>query len=293
MYGTGFRGAARRRRRDGRARARRGRACRCSRSTSRRASTARPARSPGAAVRATETICFAAYKPGLLFEPGRTHAGRVHGRRHRHRDRRRPATPQLAGARRRPISRCRRPRAESHKWSSGCLVVGGSSGMIGAPLLAGQRRAAQRRGHGRVRGARARPRPRRCRASELVARALPATADGALDEDAAAAVLKELGALPRARDRPRARPRPARRRPRCAGSSPRPTSAIVIDADALNALAVDPVGAARRGTRPGFRSRCSRRTRGEYERLAGRPVGDDRVDGRARPRARACTRSCC
>src|SRR5258705_10403046 len=31
----------------------------------------------GAAVRADETICFAAYKPGLLFEPGRSHAGRV------------------------------------------------------------------------------------------------------------------------------------------------------------------------------------------------------------------------
>src|SRR4051812_11048268 len=31
----------------------------------------------GAAVRADETIGFAAYKPGLLFEPGRAHAGRV------------------------------------------------------------------------------------------------------------------------------------------------------------------------------------------------------------------------
>src|SRR3954452_18996915 len=31
----------------------------------------------GGAVRAHETVCFAALKPGLLFEPGRTHAGRV------------------------------------------------------------------------------------------------------------------------------------------------------------------------------------------------------------------------
>ncbi|HEY5173020.1 MAG TPA: NAD(P)H-hydrate epimerase, partial [Acidimicrobiia bacterium] len=31
----------------------------------------------GDAVRAHETVCFAAFKPGLLFEPGRTHAGRV------------------------------------------------------------------------------------------------------------------------------------------------------------------------------------------------------------------------
>ena len=30
------------------------------------------------AVRANETICFAAFKPGLLFEPGAAHAGRVH-----------------------------------------------------------------------------------------------------------------------------------------------------------------------------------------------------------------------
>ena len=31
----------------------------------------------GAAVHADETVCFAALKPGLLFEPGRAHAGRV------------------------------------------------------------------------------------------------------------------------------------------------------------------------------------------------------------------------
>src|SRR5262245_33681070 len=32
---------------------------------------------PGEAMRAHETVCFAALKPGLLFEPGRSHAGRV------------------------------------------------------------------------------------------------------------------------------------------------------------------------------------------------------------------------
>ncbi len=32
----------------------------------------------GSAVRAEVTVCFAALKPGLLFEPGRSHAGRVH-----------------------------------------------------------------------------------------------------------------------------------------------------------------------------------------------------------------------
>ena len=32
----------------------------------------------GPAVAADLTVCFAAWKPGLLFEPGRSHAGRVH-----------------------------------------------------------------------------------------------------------------------------------------------------------------------------------------------------------------------
>ena len=31
----------------------------------------------GPAVRADRTVCFAAYKPGVLFEPGRSHAGVV------------------------------------------------------------------------------------------------------------------------------------------------------------------------------------------------------------------------
>ncbi len=37
----------------------------------------------GAAVRATATATFAAAKPGLWIEPGKTHAGRSPGRRHR------------------------------------------------------------------------------------------------------------------------------------------------------------------------------------------------------------------
>ena len=49
----------------------------------------------GTAVHADRTVTFAARKPGLLFEPGRSHAGEVHGRRHRHRPRarRRRARP--------------------------------------------------------------------------------------------------------------------------------------------------------------------------------------------------------
>ena len=163
MYGTGFRG-----RLEGPAemvatRDRRAPVCAFSRSTSPRASTDRRVRSSGAAVRATETICFAAYKPGLLFEPGRAHAGRVRvvdigiddldalGRV-------RSSRSSTSG-----ISSLPQPARESHKWSSGCLVVGGSGGMVGAPVLASQ--AALRCGAGMV--VCAVPAPRRPRRSRV------------------------------------------------------------------------------------------------------------------------------
>ena len=46
-------------------------------STSRRASTGSPARPTGRRSRADRTVTFAAPKPGLVFEPGRAHAGTV------------------------------------------------------------------------------------------------------------------------------------------------------------------------------------------------------------------------
>src|SRR5262249_30503805 len=146
---------------------------------------------PGEAVRADETCCFAALKPGLLFEPGRTHAGRVSvadigidataawsG----------PATLHVLDA---TDLRIPRRAAVGHKWSSGLLVVGGSAGMVGAPLLAGH--AAARCGAGMVvcalPGAEA---ASRAGGSELVVRALPATPDGALADDAPDAVLADI-----------------------------------------------------------------------------------------------------
>src|SRR5258707_10855064 len=81
------------------------------------------------------------------------------------------------------------PSAQSHKWSSGCLVVGGSGGMVGAPMLASQ--AALRCGAGMVvcavPGVAA---AATVSGQELVARALPGTPLGAFVEDAAAEVLK-------------------------------------------------------------------------------------------------------
>src|SRR5205085_8536572 len=124
----------------------------------------------------------------LLFEPGRAHAGRVEvvdigidvvtaG-------------PQLEVFDAFDLV-LPEPRADAHKWSSGCLVVGGSNGMIGAPVLAG--RAALRAGSGMVVCAvPGREAAAAVSGRELVARALPATSDGSLGEDAADEVLKDL-----------------------------------------------------------------------------------------------------
>ena len=225
----------------------------------------------GAAVRATETICFVAYKPGLLFEPGRAHAGRV-------------TVVDIGidvGATSASLAVFEAsdlvlpvPDVESHKWSSGCLVVGGSNGMIGAPLLAST--AALRGGAGMVVcGVPGADAAAQVSGRELVARALPTTAEGALDEDAAKAVLDDVARFRAVAIGPGLgrdeRTQAAVRRIVSEADAP-----IVIDADALNALAADPSALAERN--------AARRPlavltphAGEYERLAGYPVGDDRV----------------
>jgi ADP-dependent NAD(P)H-hydrate dehydratase / NAD(P)H-hydrate epimerase len=228
----------------------------------------------GAAVHARETICFAAYKPGLLFEPGASFAGRVAlvdiG----------IAVMSFDGVGGQcavlEVDDLALPdtNAASHKWSSGCLVVGGSSGMAGAPVLAGS--AALRCGAGMVvcavPGAAA---AAQVSGHELVARALPATDSGALDEGAAAEVLKELArfralAIGPGLGRERGTQAAARR---IIAEADVP---IVIDADALNAVAVDPsVLLARHNA--GYAPAVLTPHAGEYERLAGRPVGDDRL----------------
>ena len=229
----------------------------------------------GDAVRAHETVCFAALKPGLLFEPGRSRAGRV-------------VVVDIGvdiGARgmaRRPglsvldPSDLRLPRraAGGHKWSAGALVVGGSTGMSGAPLLAG--RAAARSGAGMVvcgiPGADA---AARAGGTELVTRALPATDDGALDADAAGFVLAEIERFSAVAIGPglgRAGGTQAAVR-RLVAECPVP---IVVDADGLNALADDPKALhARRAA--GFPPAILTPHAGEYARLAGAPLGVDRV----------------
>jgi NAD(P)H-hydrate epimerase len=166
------------------------------------------------------------------------------------------------------------PRADAHKWSSGCLVVGGSNGMVGAPVLAGS--AALRAGSGMVVCAvPGRDAAAAVSGRELVARALPATSDGSLEEDAADDVLKDLGRFRALAIGPGLGREPS------AQSAVRRLVAeadvpLVIDADALNAIAVAPsvleARAAARLAPPVLTPHA-----GEYERLAGHPVGEDRV----------------
>jgi ADP-dependent NAD(P)H-hydrate dehydratase / NAD(P)H-hydrate epimerase len=88
---------------------------------------------PGAAVRATTTVTFGAAKVGLAVAPGRFHAGSVQlapiglrPREHEH-----ALVPASA------LLEVPRKRADSTKYSAGSvLIVGGSRGLTGAPMLA-------------------------------------------------------------------------------------------------------------------------------------------------------------
>src|SRR4051794_37691733 len=143
----------------------------------------------GPGVRATETVTFAAVKPGLLFDPGREHAGDVDiadiG-----------IDPGVVAAgitEEADVSAwlpARKP--STHKWEvGGVMVVGGHTGMTGAPMFVSH--AAMRAGAGIVWcGV---PGPDAAAAgsgSEVITLALPETDDGALDGRAAATVLRDL-----------------------------------------------------------------------------------------------------
>ena len=237
---------------------------------------------------------FAARKPGLVFEPGRSLAGR---------GRSSPTSASPSTTRRtrrdsawstthRRRARGFRPRApDAHKWQSGALVVGGSAGMTGAPLLVSH--AAMRAGAGIVWCAlpgRRRRAPRVGERGDHQGRC-PPTRPASLATVPRTTLLADVGRFARAGDR--ARPR-RRRRSRCSSwcarivAEARPP--LVLDADGLNALAGD------------FTSLHARRTlgaptvltphAGEYERLMGAPVGR-RPAGRGpgagrRGRARWC-----
>jgi NAD(P)H-hydrate epimerase len=212
----------------------------------------------GGAVQADCTVTFAALKPGLLFEPGAAHAGGVVvvdiGI-----DAGEPSaglTEPLDVFLARPM---RDPTA--HKWQNAVMVVGGSDGMTGAPLMVSH--AAMRTGAGIVwccipgnHDAAA-----RAAGSEVITKDLAEITDALHDverfralvvgpglggDDHVAAGVREL-----------------------VSKAPVP---LVLDADGLNAL---------RGDLEPLRARGGATIvtphEGEYARLAGKPVGADRL----------------
>jgi ADP-dependent NAD(P)H-hydrate dehydratase / NAD(P)H-hydrate epimerase len=225
----------------------------------------------GGAVLADETLVLAALKPGLLFEPGRFHAGRVTiadiGIELGNVDVWNWTRADAANA---PLERW----PQEHKWSSAVLVVGGSTGMFGAPLLSA--RAAQRCGSGMVVVAA----PQGCDptqlAPEVVVRTIPTMPDGAMSDTAADAVLADLGRFAALVIGPGlGRLRPTQRAVRSiVASASVPT---VVDADALHALSPD-YSELKVRTTSGLPSAILTPHAGEFRSLSGRDIGTDRIE---------------
>ena len=230
----------------------------------------------GTAVMAERTVAFAALKPGLVQEPGRSNAGIVEvvdiGIDVAFDDAAAPVfvTERADVARWLPL---RDP--GTNKWSVGAvMVVGGSGGMTGAPSLVSH--AALRAGAGMVwAGVPGAVAAEAGSGSEVITRALPATPDGALDASAAEPVLDALdrfGALvvgPGLGGDDRTRAAVAR----LVAEAPVP---VVIDAEALNALARDPTPLRRRHD-AGHPAAVLTPHEGEFARIAGAPTGADRI----------------
>jgi ADP-dependent NAD(P)H-hydrate dehydratase / NAD(P)H-hydrate epimerase len=233
----------------------------------------------GPAVDAVATVCLAALKPGLLLYPGAALAGDVdvtdigidpH-----------TPPPSLGLTEEGDVAAwLSRREPESHKWSvGGVYVVGGSQGMTGAVMLAS--RAALRAGAGIVVAGLPGDAAARASGGEVITRPLPATPSGALDEDAAKEVLDGL-------DRFRAlivgpglgrAPATVAAVRRLVAEAPVP---LVLDADGLNALDGDVSLLAARPAATVVTPHA-----GEYARLAGEPVGEDRVAAARRLAERA------
>ena len=229
----------------------------------------------GIIVHAQRTVTFAARKPGLVFEPGRSHAGTVtvadigidlgpDGGDH-------PPLGLIGADDVRAWLPTRSP--DAHKWLAAVMVVGGSAGMTGAPMLVSH--AAMRAGAGIVWCALpGKAAARRASGSEVITRVLPANADGMLAPGAADTVLANIGRFAALAVGPGL------------GSDPSVASAVcslvaearvplVLDADGLNALGenLEPLRARHILGAPIVLTPHD----GEYARLVGHPVGDDRL----------------
>ena len=225
------------------------------------------------------TVTFAALKPGLLLEPGRSLAGEVvvadigldvvapRGRRRSSA----PTSPRWLPAR----------AGRAHKWRAGVLVVAGSPGMTGAAHLAAA--AAQRAGAGMVRLGSPGRRRRPGRPTEAVGVGAPGDGLGRrrrsrrIERLQAIVVGPGLGTATPARSGVRGvlaahRP-PCRRRRRRAHRARR--------------------GRRRRRSAPAAAATVLTPHDGEYERLAGAPPGRRPACGGARAGRGAPARSCC
>jgi ADP-dependent NAD(P)H-hydrate dehydratase / NAD(P)H-hydrate epimerase len=223
----------------------------------------------GDAVWACSTVTFAARKPGLCFEPGREHAGDVRvadiGI-----DVEELAVPRLDIVDESDVRPWLGPRdALANKWSAALLVIGGSGGMTGAPMFVSH--AAMRVGAGivwcGVPGAEA---AARAGGTEVVVRVLPASRDGDLD-DVPEDILDALGRFRAVAIGPGLGTAPATASV-VRDLVARVPAPLVLDADGLNAFAGD-AELLRRRTAPTIVTPHE----GEYRRLVGHPVGNDRV----------------
>lgn len=189
----------------------------------------------GHCVRAAHTLTFIAAKPGLYTLDGRDHAGTVHvatlgidAREEAAGEGRLISSSDFESALR------RRPHA-SHKGSNGnAVIVGGAPGMAGAPLLAG--RAALYLGAGRVYVGMLDAVAVDHGQPELMLRGAEAALEQANQSSAAIGIGPGLGSS-----------EAALTALKHAIHSDKP---LVLDADALNLLAVHPVLAARVARRP-------------------------------------------
>jgi len=228
----------------------------------------------GPVVQATHTVTFAARKPGLVFEPGRSHAGEI-------------VVADIgidvgAGAHAGLVSAddvhgwlpARAP--DAHKWQSAVMVVGGSGGMTGAPMFVSH--AAMRAGAGIVWcGLPGQDAARAASGSEVITRVLPASSAGVLTRDAAETVLATIGrfgALALGPGLGGVGDRDLEFVVRTLVAEAR--APLVLDADGLNALDGDFTPLEARATlgAPAVLTPHA----GEYQRLMGRPVGDDRLE---------------
>jgi ADP-dependent NAD(P)H-hydrate dehydratase / NAD(P)H-hydrate epimerase len=220
----------------------------------------------GDATTAVATVTFAARKTGLCFEPGRSLAGEVIVA-----DLGISVGDAVMGVvEAADVQAWLPPRpVDAHKWSAGLLVVGGSGGMTGAPIMASH--AAMRSGAGIVWcGVPGQEAAARAGGTEVVVKVLPSTPEGAL-AGLPAEVRDALGRFHAAAIGPglgTAEPTRAAVHELVSAL----TIPLVLDADGLNAFAGSPEGLRGRPAPTVLTPHD-----GEYARLAGTPVGEDRV----------------